>query len=388
MALTLNAYANRFDMLSDRIHTGYLDITFDSSYAYDGESLAAGLAKLGFRKIHNIYAEPHDGYTFVPDISNEKLKVFAPAPAIIYEEAHTIASNQITLNYPAALIMNITSATQHQIMADRSATLGANQCQLSAAITAGARSTITFHASTSGVVYVTYITQAWKDAWDNRQRESLTTATHVASATDVYLAIESLHGSHATTDVTNFEYVRGGDTAGSVECEIDFTDAGNSNLTTFTFAAGDAITAAIPTGIVKPASGFLSDRFLEDQDNTMSSGASAALTPAHGILFQSTCGQLPDYTAAAERDPHNLQMLEGDALGTAGEFYIRYGVRPCTGITSQITANDATSDAVSLSYVWGVPEEIPGIVPLEIPNATDLSALANVRVTVTGILKN
>jgi hypothetical protein len=372
------------------IKQGLCNITFDSSYASGGEGTAPIKSEMGMSTIHSIQCEGTDGYQFEYDSTNEKLKVKAPAPPIVYEEKQTIASNSVTLDYPAALIMNIVGddatppgTAVHQIMVDRSATMGANQCQLSAAMSVGARPTIDFHASTSGDVYVTYITQAWAEVWTNRTRETLTTSTHVASSTNVFIAVESLHGSHAATDVTNFEYVRGGDAAGSGECEIDFTDAGNSNLTTFTFNAADAITAAIPTGIIRPSAGFLLDRWLEDQDNTMSSGASAAITPNFGILFQSTCGQLPDYHAAAERDPHNLQVRAGDALGTAGEFYIRYETSPATGITGHITANDTTSDAVSLSYVYGNVAEIPGIVPLEVPSSIDLSSLV-VRALVIG----
>jgi hypothetical protein len=360
-------------------------MAFDSSYPYGGEAIdAEAKRKLNFNNVHAIMCEQNKGFGFEYDDGNGKIKALQPAPAIITNEAQTIASNAITLDYPAALIMNIATASTHQIMADRTATLGANQCQLSAAMAFGTRPTINFHASTSGTVYVSYITQAWKDVWDNRVRETLTTSTNVASSTNVYIAIESIHGTHAVTDVTNFEYVRAGDGAGAGEVELDFTDAGNSNLSTVSFNNADSITAAIVTGIKKPASGFLSDRFLEDQDTTMSSGVSGALTPIHPILFHSTCGQLPDYTAAAERAPHNMQMYHPHDLGTAGQFVIQYNARPATGITGIIRTDDTTSDAVSLSYVWGVPEEIPGIIPLEVRNGTDLRVLTAVRAWVIG----
>ncbi len=380
MALTLNEYANRFDMLSGRVHTGYLDITFDSSYAYDGESLAAGLAKLGFRKIHNIYAEPHDGYTFVPDISNEKLKVFAPAPPIIYEEAHTAVANSVTLDYPAAAILNVATTTTCERVVEPTATLADGECQLTAAMAAGVRTGITTFGATDAI-YVTYITQAWREVWENRvASETQATATHVATLDYDACMIESC--TTAGTDPLNKQsFIRQGDTAGDKECELDFVD---SAATTLTFTAADVITSAITTYIKKPASGFLFDRFIEEEDATLSSGVSADTIPLHPILFHGTPGCLPDFTAANERDPHTAQMLIGDALGTGGEFYIDYMRRGGTGV---IKTNDATSDAVSLTYVWGVPEEII-TQPLEIPNATDLSALANVRVTVTGILKN
>jgi hypothetical protein len=50
----------------------------------------------------------------------------------------------------------------------------------------------------------------------------------------------------------------------------------------------------------------------------------------------------------------------------------------------QIRTNDTTSDALSLTYVKGIPSEIPGLVPLEAPNAKDLSGLTNVTVIAIG----
>ena len=358
-------------------------IASDGTITTGGEALTTITNDFGYLVDMHLTLDPESsGQGLVPayNRSTGKLQFFAPAPLIVHNEEHTIASNAITLNYPAALIMNMATAGQHQIMVDVSATMGSNQAQLANAMTLGVCPTIDFHASTSGVVKVTYITQAWTDIWENRVTETLTTASEVASSLYVYIGLESLHGSHASTDLTNFGYLRGGDVADTTECEIDLTDSGNSNLTTFTFKNTDTITAAIPTGIKLPASGFLNERFLEDQDNTLASGVSAALNPTYPILFHTLCGQLPDYTAANERPPHTLQMPAFDALGTSLEFYINYPVRPGVGITSQILLQDTSSDAVSLSYVYGTPDEIPNQRLLEVPNGVDLS---NVKVYFT-----
>ena len=135
------------------------------------------------------------------------------------------------------------------------------------------------------------------------------------------------------------------------------------------------MTSCTATYITLPASGFLFNRFLEDQDTTVSSAVSAAKNPPRPILFQAICGQIPDYTAANERAAHHLQMSEQDALGTGQEFYIQYQTRPATGITGHILLNDSTSDAVSLTYVYGTPDEIPNLTMLEVPNGTDLSGV-------------
>jgi len=239
----------------------------------------------------------------------------------------------------------------------------------------GVRTGLTFHSEV-GAVKVTYITQAWVEVWNNRvAATAVATATHVADLGETVCFIESCLAAGGTPS-SKPGYIRGGDTAATTEAEVDFTDAGAATAgdTTLTFYATDAITGITITYIKLPASGFLFDRFLEDQDNTMSSGASAALNPLHPILFHSLGGSLPDYHNAGEQAPYTMQMLMGDACGTAAEFVINYQQRPAVGITDLIGIEDTTADAVSLTYVWGTTDEIPGVVPLEIPDGTIIQA--------------
>lgn len=364
-------------------------IAFDDSYAATGESVS-DITKF-FSNTLQVHVESTRGYGFEYDDTNGKVKVFAPAPPVVYEEVHTIPATPyaITLNYPAAAIINVASATACYGMIEASDTLASGEVQLTAAMAAGTRTGLTFEATqTTEVVYVTYITQAWAEVWNNRQAAQVTaTATHVADLGKAACFIESCLAT-GTTGSSRPEFLRGGDTAATTECEVDFTDAGAGTAgdTTLTFVSTDAITTTTCTYIEKPASGFLADRFVEDFDCTIAAGASAALCPLHPVLFQGLCGQVPDYTAANERDAHPSQMLMGDALGTANEFTINYQQRPGVGVTDVLGTNDATTDAVSLTYVWGVPAEIPGVVPLEVRDATDLSALTAVRFTAYGFV--
>jgi len=378
MGLTITADMPKPEQVSRNLYeyTGY--IAFDSSYAFGGESISTITGK--FKNCLNVVCESKGGYTFEYDDTNSKLKVFAPAPPIVYDEVQTIASTAITLDYPAAAILNIASATATWLLVEPSATLGAGECQLSAAMSAGARPTINFYTGATGAVTVAYITQAWADIWNNRVASSaLTTATHVASLGAVACYIESCEAV-GTTGSSRPKYIRGGDAAATLECEVDFTDAGGSNLTTMTFYATDAITAATVTYIELPSSGFVYNRFVEDEDLTMTTGTGASAYP---ILFTAFGSQIPDYTAAAERDPHSLMMPEADALGTSAECAIDYHkIKTVAG--TQIRTNDTTSDAVSLTYVWGNMAEIPGLVPLEVKNATNLSALTTVRFRAVG----
>lgn len=360
------------------------NVDFDSSYPAGGESF--DYTAYGFVNVDSVVVPSHAGYSFEYDYTNKKIKAFAPAPPIVYEEQHTIASNAITLDYPAAAILQIATATQSQMLIEPSDTMAANECQLAAAMAWGTRPTINFHASTSGAVKVTYITQAWKEVWDNRNASAdFSTTSHVADLEDTICFIESMctYDTSGAVVTSLSKFIRGGDASAAGECEVDWSDsgAGTAGDTTLTFAAGDAVTDIKLTYISLPASGFLKNRFLEDQDTTMSSGSGTAAYP---LLFQGVCNQLPDYTAANERDPHHLMMPEGDALGTSGECAIDWH-KITTVAGHQIRLNDTTSDAISLTYVYGYPHEIPGLVPLEVKNASNLSSLANVRVEIIGV---
>jgi len=355
----------------------FFDIAFDSSYAFGGEALTPSTMGLP-TGVNELYINPQNGYSFQYDVTNEKLKVFAPAPPIVIEEEQTIASNAITLNYPAAAILSMASATATQLLIEPSDTVAANEVQLAAAMSAGARPTFTFHASTSGVIETTYITQAWHEVWVNRlASQAVTAATHVCDTSETLCFVESMLVS-GTTGSSRPMFLRGGDAAATTECEVDFSDsgAGTAGDTTFTFAAGDVVTGIVYSGIKLPASGFLKERFIEDEDLTMSSGTGASAFP---ILFQGICGQIPDYTAAAERDAHSLMMASGDAVGTAKECSIDWHLLT-TVAGHRIRTEDTTSDALSLTYVKGLMSEIPGVVPLEVKNTQDLSGLTNVKV--------
>ena len=352
-------------------------LAFDSSYPAGGEALTPGT--LGLTKIDSLTLEGSSahGYTMHYDHTNQKVKVFAPAPPIVIEEQQTIASNAVTLNYPAAAIINIATATATQLLIEPSDTLAANEVQLSAAMSWGTRPTLNFHASTSGVVKITYITQAWKEVWDNRlASQAGTAAAHVVDTGETLCFVESMLAV-GSTGSSRPKYIRGGDASATGEVEVDWTDsgAGTAGDTTFTFNATDAITSITYTAIKLPASGFMKERFIEDEDLTMSSGTGASAFP---ILMPAYCGQIPDFTAANERDPHHLMMPSGDALGTAGECAIDWHlVKTLAG--TQIRLNDTTSDAVSFTYLKGLAAEIPFLVPLEIKNGTDLSGVTSVK---------
>ena len=109
------------------------------------------------------------GYQLSYDHTDRTLKMLTQAPPIVYEEAHTVPATPfaITLNYPAAAILNVASATVGYDFIEASDTLAAGEVQLTSAMAEGVRTGLTFHSEV-GAVKVTYITQAWEEVWRNR----------------------------------------------------------------------------------------------------------------------------------------------------------------------------------------------------------------------------
>lgn len=368
-------------------HMGFRDVICDilfGDYNFGGESFKA--TDISMAKIHKVNIEPVKGYTFEFDYANNRIKVFKKAPPIVIEEVQTIADHAITLNYPAAAIINMASGTATQLLIEPSDTLPGNGVQLAAAMTDGARPTFTFHDSTSGDIKTTYITQAWQEVWVNRFASVFveTGGTHIAQAGETLCFVESMLAD-GTTGSSRPLFTRKEDPPDTGECEIDWADDGASvaHDTTFTFKSTDAIDDITYTGIILPASGFLKERFVEDEDLTMDTGGTNIGASAFPILFPAICGQIPDYTNAAEEVPHHLMMPSGDLCETAGEWRIDWHLTK-TLAGHQIDVLNVATDAVSLTYVKGFMAEIPGLVRLEVPDGTDLSELSGVKAHILG----
>jgi len=79
------------------------------TYPYGGVPMPV-IGKFGMnREVSemNITDASGAGYEFRYDQSNRKLKLFAQAPPVVYEEKHQAAAYTITLDYPAAFIINV-----------------------------------------------------------------------------------------------------------------------------------------------------------------------------------------------------------------------------------------------------------------------------------------
>jgi hypothetical protein len=210
-------------------------------------------------------------------------------------------------------------------------------------------------------VYVTYITQAWKDVWDNLvQEESQTTTTNAATLTNVPIAIQAINAT-GTTSTNACLMLDKDDTPATGECKIVATTG------VITFAAADVVTSCVVTYIKKPTSGFLYNRFVAEESM---SAASNVCTPAYPILLWGYSGQIPENTAVTEE----FISLAGSAGTDEAKLDLMY---PGTRITGKsITTGTAM-------YVYGRPDEIESV-PMEVKNGEDLSELTSIRTIFLG----
>ena len=367
----------------------YADLAFDSSYPAGGESLTA--LNLGLQKIYQIRMSTKDGYSFEYDYTNSQIKVFADAPAIVYEEKHTASTNAVTLDYPAAWIINIADTTSNQKLVKTgtaAASLGADEVCLTSAIADGTRTTLTT-AGASDVIYVTYVTQAWAEIYDLLvQEEALTVASGTNNLTYSLMALGYVYAQSTLVDLTPVDIA---DTTASGEIGVDF---GTAYSVLDANAAQDGYTTLV-TYLKMPSSGWLFDRFIDDEDPTeaAATGNYSSYTLDYPILLWNLTG-----FAMADGGPSFPIALSDQALPASGSYTpakinwkfggaATIGGAQATGgtiITTDARFGGTVKPITQAAYLKGWIWEIPNTVPLEVKNAKDLSGLTSVKVQVIG----
>jgi len=351
------------------------DLAFDSSYAYGGESLAP--TDVGLSAVHKVHIEPKNGFNFEYDYTNQKVKVFAPAPAIIYEEKHTAVANTITLDYPAAWIINVCQAGQHMAWGQSvaAASLAANSFCLVSDIADGTRTQIYTDGATD-TVYVTYVTQAWLDLYNQLvQEEAVTLATGANNLANKLLAFGFCEA--ATTGILTPVDIADTTATGEVGIKMGYaTGALDIN-------AAQNGEAAVCTYLKEPTSGFLTDRFVEDEDPTKAGSDPYTQTFNLPLLMWCISGY------ATVTGGTTLGFIEQNATPATGEINTNWGYRgPAgTGATPAAGFVLGAKDNVAVTagaYLYGHPWEIPGLQQLEVKNGTDLSGLSSVKVEMIG----
>lgn len=393
MALTISNKS--YDITSVKRLT-YCDIAFDSSYAFGGESLTP--SSVGLTRIERAIFANQSGFTFEYDVTNQKVKVFAPAPPIVHNELVTVTSNVGTLKYPAAYIMHVSYGNAAYKVIPGGLTPVTTTVSVSEPAW-GVRNTLTFLSTDSVTyVYVTYITQAWKEVFDNYVLATLTAGARVGGHADLTftagtpdtldlgeyaVAIQSVMWNDAGTYKACKACYAGVDPA-TTEVAIDFTNSSSSE-TRVSFREEDTVDTALDTVYVqyikKPTSGFLYDRFVEEDDLTPSSDVvtcSSGHLSGSNMLLYGSCGDMPGPTGAYANIISSLE-----AVGTTATLIQPTTLNSATN-TMTLGSNHADSDHVKPSYLVGWPYEIPGLVPLEVANAFNLEDITGIKAIFIG----
>jgi hypothetical protein len=361
-----------------RKRAAIFDIAFDNSYPYGGEALTPDT--VGLSVAEQVIVSGKAGYGFEYDITNKKIKAFINAPPIIYEEKHTAVANLITLDYPAAWIMNVCQAGQNmawgQSMA--AASLAANTFCVVGSMSDGVRTQI-YTDGAIDTVYVTYVTQAWAELYAQLvQEEAVTLATGANNLANKMMAYGFCEA--ATTGVLLPVDIADTTAAGEVGIKMGYATGA------LDIEATQDGEAAVVNYLSEPTSGFLTDRFVEDEDPAKAgtdpytqafdfpllvwciTGALTVTGGATQVIIDTAT------TAAAGEASINWGKGPGDLLVTAG-------VAPTEGFVFGLKSNLTVTAG---AYIKGYPWEIPGLVPLEAKNGTNLAGLTNVKCIIIG----
>lgn len=351
-----------------------LSIALDSSYPAGGESITP--SEFGFSQFDMVMCEPSMGYTFEYDHTNDKLKAYRRAPAIVVEEKHTSSSKALTLDYPAAWIMAVSKADTGMVQvksATSTANLGTNEWCVSTTITDGERTTLWIAASAT--VYVTYVTQAWDDVYNLLVQDEVTTA--VAAGTTLDNTIWGF-GYVAKATGTSLVPITDSDTAATGEVNVDL----NTKTAALKFHASSSATVYYVTYLKAPAANsWLADRLVSDE-NTSTGLATAfdknvALWLYSGYALTSAATANKIITRGGTMKTKTCKIFWGDSKGTAQANAFADQGTPYAGLGA---GSGICHDAFYVdAKMWEIPT-----VPLEVPNGTDLSNVTGLRCVIIG----
>lgn len=382
MALTITNDMPRAERISRNLMMLTGSVLFDNSYAFGGET-ATDISKY-FKGELSVVFEQAEGLTFQWDATNNKIQVFGPAPPIVFEEKHTAVAKAVTLDYPAAWIVNVCTAGQNEELQEVGATLSDNQCALTAAIAQGTRTGITTYGATD-VIYVTYATQAWRELYMLlQQEEAVTLATGANDLTYAPMAF----GYCSAVTTGSLTPVDIADTTADGEVGVDFTVAAGVGTSALDINAAQDTETAKVTYLQKPAATtWIGTRLVADEDPAKAGGDPYTQMYDFPLLMWCISGYHTVDTGAS------LSIIESGVTAATGEITIMdwdsrgYDLLAGVGVAPGAGHGWGAKDNVSTTagcYIKGHPWEIPNLVPLEVPNATNLSHLTAVRFIAIG----
>jgi hypothetical protein len=376
------------------------------TYPYGGIPLPA-IGRYGIKNAisdFQIIDDDTSGIVWKYDKTNHKLKAYHRAPMVVFEEVVTLTANLTgTTKYPMAWPLYASNGNQALGLMPNGMTPVTTTIAINMhSATPGVRATITAKATdTYSTITISYITQAWQEVFENLVEGETMTAGAVTTNGVKFTA--------GTPDLIDFEdvgsgYLVGlmigtklssifacpkplqkGQTAKAAEYALDWTNAEGGDIPAATTikplqtqvwdAAGNIVYFNY---IKKPTSGFLYDRFVEEEAITAS--GQVATHAAGGNVLQpllwATPGFMPSVTVSGSSATWPIggtgMTLDSLAAWQPTNFY------PKQKLTTPATWTSGTGVLVTLavkpSYIWGVPEDIDRVVPLEMPDGVRIKS--------------
>lgn len=227
-------------------------------------------------------------------------------------------------------------------------------------------------------IYTTYVTQAWKDVWDNLVQEESVTLSSGGTANLSYTPIAVMYADQITATAGKLILIDEDDTAASGEVAI-YLGASTAQIKA-THADQNAKVAKI-TYLKKPTSGFLANRYFKNETATKAGSDPYTNTFDYPLLLWGYSGQVPVNTGTTQ------VLIEYSGTPAAGEAVIDYftaGARgagaPATGFVIGCKSNVTMTGA----GIWGDPRGIPGLIPLQVKNGENLSSISSIRMLLIG----
>lgn len=214
-------------------------------------------------------------------------------------------------------------------------------------------------------VYLTYVTQAWREVWENLvQDEAKTLATGANTLTSGNKIAACMYIDQTTATAAALTMIDQDDTVASGEVDLLL----NSATSQFTVHSAQNAKAVKTTYIKVPSSGFLADRLVTNETATKAGGDPYTNTFDYPILLWGYTGCMPVNTGTTQ------VLIDYAGTPAAGEAVIDWftpGVRgagaPAAGGVIG-TKSDVTGTG---AYIWGTIDEIV-CHPIEVPDGMDL----------------
>lgn len=222
-------------------------------------------------------------------------------------------------------------------------------------------------------VYVSYVTQAWKDVWDNLvQDEEITLATGANTLSSANRIAAVMYVDQTEATATRLIPIDEDDTVASGEVEVAF-NAVADQLTVHSAQNGKD---AVITYIKVPTSGFLKDRLFHNEGATAAGSDPYTNTFDYPILLWGYSGTVPINGAS---NLGLIRYMDTPATTEAVIDWFGLGARGAAApaVGTQIGSKDNVT--ATGAGIWGLPYEIPAIAVLdamvEVDSGTDLSGV-------------